>query len=98
MRVIILTFVIADAVEARTKRLTVISSDKFFEADVNKLNDDLREGQQIIALMTYNVSAHIPDVVAKWKELRNDPTVPWKDKVSLLKQEYPGGIENYVKV
>lgn len=98
MKVILLTFVIADANEARTKRLTVISSEKFFENDVNKLNTELREGQQIIALATYTFSANIPDVVALWRELRNDPTILWKDKAARLKQEYPGGIENYLRV
>lgn len=98
MKVILLTFVITDATEARTKRLTVISSEKFFEGDVNRLNAKLREGQQIIALATYSFTANIPDVNALWKELRMDTTISWRDKVDRLKQEYPDGIENYMKV
>ncbi len=98
MKVILLTFIITDAVEARTKRLTLISSDKFFESDVNKMNEDLREGQQIIALDTYTFMSNIHEVNALWKDLRMDTTISWRERVIRLKEAYPDGLDQYIKV
>jgi len=98
MKIILLTFLITDTFEARTKRLTFISSDKFFENDVNKMNSDLYKGQQIIALDTYTFVADLHEVKALWKTLRADETISWRERIMKVKQAYPDGLDQYIKV
>ena len=77
----------------RDRFITFLSSEMYFEKDVNNFVERMRSNQRLLSLITYNFDApsSFPKVLETWSTLVRNRDFSWTEKIERMKALYPNG-------
>lgn len=75
----------------RSKRITYLTTERYFERDVDRFAANLKDGQVLTSLECYSFEGDEAEVREFWRNLARDTTVNWYEKRSRLVEQYPNG-------
>lgn len=98
MKLMLASFIIHSKTANKTFRRTFLTSDKFFEGDVNKLNSELREGESINAVDLYTIYENLQTAIDFWRELSADKSIHGMARDNRFKERFPFGVTTRLEV
>ena len=75
----------------RNKRITYLTTERYFERDVDRFSSNLKEGQVLTSLECYVFDGDNYTVRVFWRTLTNDRELNWYHKRDRLREKYPDG-------